>query len=140
MGHFAFGPDTRDTEPGRTRPRGTHRALIGTTERNAACECDANRPSTGQLWDAAAVSDDPTDKASDQYDRAEQAYITAIASGAGDSALRGLAQQVAQAAHAWESADNAADEPPGGVTRYYVLPEVLSTLWSDLADAYDRRA
>jgi hypothetical protein len=92
-----------------------------------------------QLWDAVAVNVDPIDQASEQYDRAEQAYINAVASGAEDTALRSLARQVAMAAQAWESADNAADAPPSQVTRYYDVPEILSTLWRDLADAYDRR-
>jgi len=85
------------------------------------------------------VSDDAIDQASQQYDRAEQAYITGIASGAEDATLRSLARHVALAAQAWESADNAADLAPSEVTRYYDAPEILSTLWRDLADAYDRR-
>ena len=85
------------------------------------------------------VSGDPLDQASEQYDRAEQAYLHAIASGADDTALLGLARQVAAAAQALESADNAADPPPARIPRYYHVPEVLSTLWRDVADAYDRR-
>lgn len=86
------------------------------------------------------MSDDAIDQASKQYDRAEQTYITALASGAEDATLRALARQVAEAAQAWESADNAAAEPLSGVTRYYDAPEVVSSLWRDLADAYDLRA
>lgn len=85
------------------------------------------------------VSEDEIDQASQLYDRAEQAYITAIASGAQEAALRSLAREVAEAAQAWEAADNAADAPASDVTRYHDAPEVLSTLWRDLAEAYDRR-
>jgi hypothetical protein len=92
-----------------------------------------------QFWDAVVVSEEPIDQASERYDRAEQTYLAAIATGAGDGELRALARQVAEAARAWESADVAADAPPEGVTRYYEAPEVLSTLWRDVADAYDRR-
>jgi hypothetical protein len=47
---------------------------------------------------------------------------------------------VAEAAQGWESADNTAAAPLRGITRYYDPPEIMSTLWPDLADAYDRRA
>lgn len=66
-------------------------------------------------------------------------YITAIASGAEAVTLRSLAMHVAEAAQAWEPADNGADASPSDVTRYYDAPEILSTLWRDLADVYDRR-
>jgi hypothetical protein len=92
------------------------------------------------LWDAVVVSDDAIDQASERYDRAERAYLTAVASGVDEAALRSLARDVALAAQSWESADNAADPPSSGVTRYYDPPEILSTLWRELADAYDRRA
>ncbi len=86
------------------------------------------------------VSEDAVDQASEQYDRAEQAYITAIASGADEAALRSLVRHVAKAAQAWESVDNETGAPPTAVTRYYDAPEILATLWRDLADAYDQRA
>lgn len=103
----------------------------------------ANRsliPTLHQLWDAVVVSEDAVDQACEEYDRAEQAYITAIASGAAEPTLRGLAKRVAEAARSWELADNAADPPPSDITRYYDVPEVISTLWRDLADAHERRA
>lgn len=86
------------------------------------------------------MSDDASDKASANYDRAERAYIVALASGADDAALRSLARQVADAARTWESVDNAAPNSSDGISRYYDLPEVISTLWRDLADAHDQRA
>lgn len=92
------------------------------------------------IWDAVPVSDDAIVQASEQYDRAEQVYIAAVASGADEATLRSFARHVAVAAQEWESADNGADAPPSGVTRYYDVPEILSTLWRDVADAYDRRA
>lgn len=85
------------------------------------------------------VSDDPIEQASGQYDQAEQAFLQAVASGEADHVLRRLAQEVAVAAQSWNSADAAEDGPPTGTTRYYDVPEVLSTLWRDFADAYGRR-
>lgn len=85
------------------------------------------------------MDDDAIDRASQLYDHAEQAYITGIASGAPIAELRRLARDVAEAARAWEVADNTAGSPPTNVTRYYDVPEALSTLWRELADAYDRR-
>lgn len=38
------------------------------------------------------MSEDAIDQASEQYDRVEQAYITAIASGVEEAALRSLAR------------------------------------------------
>jgi len=59
------------------------------------------------------VSDEALDQASALYDEAEQA---------------------------WEVADDAAPPSPQGITRYYDPPEIVATLWRDLAEAYDRRA
>ena len=87
-----------------------------------------------------SVSGDAVDQASKRYDLAEQAYIAAVAAGAQDQALRRLARDVVEAAQTWESADSAAGAPPDGVTRYYDAPELLLSLWRDLADAHDRRA
>ncbi|MGJ7440550.1 hypothetical protein [Aquipuribacter sp. MA13-6] len=85
------------------------------------------------------MNDEAPDQASERYDSAEQTYMSALASGADDATLRTMARQVAEAARAWERADASA-VPPADVTRYYDVPEVVSSLWRDLADAYDRRA
>ncbi|GAB2699538.1 hypothetical protein [Thalassiella azotivora] len=85
------------------------------------------------------MSDDAIGQASEQYDRAEQTYMSALAAGADDATLRTLAKQVAKAAQAVQSADDAAAAPLPGIARYYDVPEVLSTLWRDLSEAYDRR-
>ena len=84
------------------------------------------------------MNEESVDQASDEYERAEQAYLAALASGSEDSALRFLAEQVAGAASEWESVDNAVP-PPVGIARYYDAPETLATLWRDLADAYSQR-
>lgn len=86
------------------------------------------------------MSEDAADRASDQYDRAEKAYLSALASGSDDEQLWSLAKDVTDAAKAWESADYAAAQPPSGITKYYDPPEILATLWRDIADAYGLRA
>lgn len=81
------------------------------------CEPLCHRRVQGQVWDAVVVSEDAIDGAPERYDRAEQAYITAVASGADEAALRSLVRRVAEAAQAWEAADIAADAPPNDLTR-----------------------
>ena len=78
------------------------------------------------------------DDASAAYDQAEQAYVTALASGGDGVTLRSLARRTADAAQAWNSVDADAP-PPSDIARYYEAPEVLATLWRDLADAHERR-
>ena len=70
------------------------------------------------------VKHDAIEQASESFDRVEQAYITAVASGANDEALRSLVGHAAEAAQAWGSANKAADRPPSGITRYYDAPEI----------------
>jgi hypothetical protein len=85
------------------------------------------------------MTEDAVDRASQAYDVAEKAYIEALASGAEEALLRSLARVVADAARSWEAMDNAI-APPNGIDRYYDVPEVVSSLWRDLADAHDQRA
>ena len=80
------------------------------------------------------------DRASREYDEAEGAYLSALAAGADDEHLRTLARRAADAARAWDLADHAAPPPPDGIQRHYDAPEIVATLWRDLADAHDRRA
>lgn len=84
-------------------------------------------------------SSDPVSEASDLYEDADQSFIAALASGADDETLHTLAAHAAATAKAWERADVAAGPPAEGIQRYYDAPEVLATLWSDIADAYGRR-
>jgi hypothetical protein len=73
------------------------------------------------------------------YGKAEQEFISALAAGADDRALHDLVSGVVKAADDWETADREAPLSSQGVTRYYDLPEVVATLWRDLAEAYQRR-
>ena len=84
------------------------------------------------------VNEESVGQANEAYETAEQAYLAALASGAEEGTLRTLAQRAVGAAKEWESVD-AAVPPLADMTRYYDAPEVLATLWSDLADAYERR-
>lgn len=84
------------------------------------------------------MSSDDLDRASAAYDAAEESYLAALRTGAGDAELLALAAEVAAAARAWELRD--IPEPKvAGISRYYDLPEVLSTLWADIAEAYRQR-
>lgn len=73
------------------------------------------------------------------YDRAERAFIAAVAAAAEEHALLGFVEAVVQAADEWEKAARSAPPLSGSVTRYYDLPEVLATLWRDLEAAYQAR-
>ena len=84
------------------------------------------------------VNEESVDDANAAYDQAEQDYLAALASGGDESTLRSLARTTADAAQAWNSVD-AAVPPPSDTARYYKAPEVLATLWRDLANAYERR-
>jgi hypothetical protein len=79
------------------------------------------------------------DEASASYDSAEKAYLEALAAGAEEQRLGDLARDVAEAAQAWEAADNNALAPSPTVQRYYEVPEVLASLWADIVAAYDQR-
>jgi hypothetical protein len=91
------------------------------------------------LWKSSAVADEQVDRASDAYDRVEQEFIAALASGAAEQSLGELVRRVADASTTWEEADRAASPPPPGISRYYEVPEVVSALWRELADAYVTR-
>jgi hypothetical protein len=92
------------------------------------------------LWKSSAVADEQVDRASEAYDRVEQEFIAALASGAAEQTLRELVLRVADASRTWEEADHAAAPPPPGISRYYDVPEVVSTLWRELAAAYVTRS
>jgi hypothetical protein len=77
--------------------------------------------------------------ASAAYGEAEHTYIEALAAGADDQALQGLLARVVETANAWEIAEHETPPLPEGLTRYYDLPEVVATLWRDLADAHKQR-
>jgi xanthine/CO dehydrogenase XdhC/CoxF family maturation factor len=85
------------------------------------------------------VTDSESERAWAHYDEAESAYLTALSGGVAERELAALAQDVAAAASASELADRRLEPTEPGIQRYYDVPEVLSTLWADIAAAYERR-
>jgi hypothetical protein len=96
---------------------------------------DRGRP----VIEEAARDEAASDDAARLYGSAEQAYLEALAGGADDERLEALSRQVHEAAKQWEVADLSVPELPG-IQRYYDPPEVLATLWRDVAAAHQRRA
>ncbi len=84
-------------------------------------------------------SERASSEASGAYESVEKEYLEALAAGADEDRLRSLASRAAEAAKSWETADYAVASKPS-VERYYSVPEVLWSLWVDVAAAYERRA
>lgn len=93
------------------------------------------------------TSDEEVAAASARYQAAEAEYLWLLRSRSKHDVLGAAARQVRNAAERWDDSDNrrafarsdAHEEPVGCSADYYDLPEVLHTLWADVAAAYDGR-
>jgi hypothetical protein len=80
--------------------------------------------------------------ANDAYDTAEAEYLRLLREDSARHLLASAARQVRDAAERWEAADNkrAFTRPDqASYSDYDDVPEVLHTLWTDIAAAYEGR-